>query len=245
MDIWALADLHLSHGVPSKTMEIYGDHWKGYHDAIEANWRACVGDEDLVLIAGDISWAMHMPEALIDLEWIEALPGQKVIIRGNHDYWWSSISKVRSHLPPSLRAIQNDAVVIDGIAICGSRLWDNPALRFSAAIPLEERPHDPFDEKAQAECKRIWDREIHRLEMSLKALPENAERRICMTHYPPSNFELSSTAATDLLEKYKIDTCIFGHLHALDPGEPFIGEKGGVRYYLTASDYVSFRPIKL
>lgn len=245
MKIWALADLHLSFSVPAKSMAIFGDHWIDYHDKIEKHWRAAVGKEDLVLIAGDITWAMRMEEAIIDLAWIDALPGTKVIIRGNHDYWWSSIGKVRKACPPSLHAIQNDALSFGNIAVCGARLWDNHALRFSGTIPLEDKPHDPFDPEKQETDDKILARELSRLEMSLQALPTTAKRRICMTHYPPTNFELATTPATSLMEKYSIDTCIFGHLHALQPGKAFIGEKNGIKYYLTASDYVGFKPLEI
>lgn len=245
MKIWALADLHLSFSVPAKSMEIFGSHWSGYHDKIENNWRACVAKEDLVLIAGDITWAMRIEEARIDLEWIDALPGTKVMIRGNHDYWWSSIGKVRKALPSSIHAIQNDSFTFGDVAICGSRLWDNHALRFSGVIPLEDTPQSPSDPEKKAEDDKILQRELARLEMSLAALPQTAARRICMTHYPPTNFQLETTAATTLLEKYKIDTCLFGHLHALEPGEGFIGEKNGVQYFLTACDYLGFRPVEI
>lgn len=245
MKIWALADLHLSFSVPAKSMEIFGEHWSGYHQKIEENWRASIAKEDLVLIAGDITWAMRIEEAIIDLEWIDALPGTKVVIRGNHDYWWSSISKVRKALPPSIHAIQNDCATFGDVAVCGTRLWDNHALRFSGIIPLEDEPHDPFDSEKKAEDDKILQRELGRLEMSLAAMPKTAERRICMTHYPPTNFELETTAATRLLEEYKIETCLFGHLHALEPGEGLIGEKNGVKYYLTACDYLGFQPLEI
>lgn len=245
MKIWAIADLHLSFSVPAKSMEIYGEHWSGYHEKIEANWRESVAEEDLVLIAGDITWAMRIEEAIIDLEWIDALPGTKVLIRGNHDYWWSSIGKVRGALPPSIHAIQNDCATFGSIAVCGTRLWDNHSLRFSGKIPLEDAPHDPLDPEKRATDDKILSRELGRLEMSLKAMPQTAQRRICMTHYPPTNFELETTRATELLEKYRVDTCLFGHLHALEPGNSFIGNKNGVKYYLTASDYIGFQPLEI
>lgn len=243
MKIWAIADLHLSFSVPAKSMDIFGEHWSGYHEKIELYWREAVAPEDLVLIAGDITWAMHMKEAHIDLKWIDSLPGTKILIRGNHDYWWSSISKVRASLPPSIHAIQNDSITIGDIAIGGTRLWDNPALRFTGVVPLEDRPQSPFDDAARAECEKILARELHRLEMSLQSMPTSAKKRIAMIHYPPTNFELETTSATQLLERYHIDTCLFGHLHALKPGKAWLGTKNGVSYYLTASDYLGFKPI--
>jgi uncharacterized protein len=124
MSIWAIADLHLSFGVPNKGMELFGEHWRDHPQRIEAAWRARVRAEDLVLIAGDISWAMRPEEVMKDLEWIASLPGTKVMIRGNHDYWWPSMKKLVAMLPPTLHAIHNSAWKWGEVAVGGSRLWD-------------------------------------------------------------------------------------------------------------------------
>jgi uncharacterized protein len=121
--IWAIADLHLCFSTPEKSMEIFGEAWKNYLQKIEYHWRENVREEDLVLIAGDISWAASLEKALVDLHWIDKLPGIKVMIRGNHDSWWTSINKVRLSLPQSLHCIQNDVFVWNEVAIAGTRLW--------------------------------------------------------------------------------------------------------------------------
>ena len=125
MKIFAISDLHLSNSC-DKPMDIFGGNWEGYTDKIIQNWNKRVGTEDLVLIAGDISWAMKLEEAQADLDWIDKLPGRKIIIKGNHEYWWKSISAVREILPQSIMAIQNDAIKIDDFIICGTRGWTVP-----------------------------------------------------------------------------------------------------------------------
>jgi hypothetical protein len=125
MSIFAIGDLHLPGG-DDKPMQVFGAHWEGHWEKIRADWRARVTGEDAVLIPGDISWAMHLEDALPDLRAIGELPGRKILLRGNHDYWWGAISRVRDVLPPGMYALQNDALVLDGVAFCGSRGWTYP-----------------------------------------------------------------------------------------------------------------------
>ena len=124
MTIWVLADVHLAFGNPKKSMEVFGPAWKDYPKRIKEAWERLVGPDDLVLIPGDISWAMKLEDALVDLDWIDRLPGHKLIIRGNHDYWWPSASKLRAVLPPTIHFIQNDAFEWNDITFGGARLWD-------------------------------------------------------------------------------------------------------------------------
>ena len=131
--IWALADLHLAHSVPSKNMAVFGPVWEGYMDKMAASWKELVKPDDLVLLPGDITWAMKLEEAKIDLAWIDSLPGTKVLIRGNHDYWWSSAKKMSEMFPPSVHFIHNNAYHFNDIAIGGSRLWRFWFYRLSAA----------------------------------------------------------------------------------------------------------------
>ena len=150
MKVFAISDLHLSINNP-KPMDIFGPVWEGYVDKIFDDWKAKVTDEDIVLLAGDFSWAMKLEDALSDLKLLETLPGKKVIIRGNHDYWWKSISAVRGILPKNFYAVQNDAIKFDNIIICGTRGWQVP----------ENGEQTP-------ENKKIFDREVIRLELTLK-----------------------------------------------------------------------------
>jgi len=217
-------------------MDKFGPVWANYMERIATNWRAVVKAEDLVLLPGDISWAMTMEEAIKDFEWLEALPGTKVMIRGNHDYWWSSPSKVRANLPPSLHIIQNDAFSFHGISIGGTRFWDSPEFNFSHCFGKSfEAP--PIDEK-------IYLRELERLELSLKKLDPKARFRVVMTHYPPIGSDLKPSKVSALLEKYNVNLSLFGHLHGLQGGKLF-GERGGVDYILVAADYLDFKPKKV
>lgn len=250
MAVWALADLHLSFGVPNKEMDVFGEVWVNHPKKIEANWRAVVGDDDLVLIAGDISWAKHLEESFPDLEWIDSLPGTKVMIRGNHDYWWSAISKVRRILPPSIHVIQNDSFSWhEEVTVGGARLWDNYEFNFDGVVkeidvdcikPLTETDLDP------KRAEKIFNRELQRLEKSLRSLNPRAKNRIVMTHYPPVGPQLEDTRVSKMLEHYRVDICVFGHVHSLRHGVgPLFGEKNGVRYHMTAGDYLDFHPLKL
>ena len=248
MAIWALADLHLAFGVPNKNMEAFGNQWIGYVEKIKKNWLAHISPEDLVLIAGDISWATRLEEALVDLEWIHALPGTKVMIRGNHDYWWSSLSKVEKFLPSSLHVIQNNVFNWKNVTVGGSRLWDTSAYSFNSFINYVETPIQS-KEKAEKydfkEAERIFERELGRLELSLKHLNRSADIKIVMTHYPPIGADMHNSQVSSLLEKYGVDICVFGHLHNVKERSLPFGEKNRIQYYLTSCDYLNFSPLKI
>ncbi|OGN70801.1 MAG: phosphoesterase [Chlamydiae bacterium RIFCSPLOWO2_02_FULL_49_12] len=250
MSLWALADLHLSFSVPEKSMELFGPLWKGYAQKIERNWKAHVQADDLVLIAGDICWAVRFEEALVDLAWIDALPGTKALIRGNHDYWWDSKKKMRSVLPPSIRIIDKDALFWNGIAIGGARLWDSEEYHFDELIHFQENPHArvrTLEEREQKKERdeRLFNRELDRLRLSLQQLDRTAKRRIALTHYPPIGNDLKPSLAAGILEEFRIDVCLFGHLHNLKKEMPLFGEARGVRYALTSCDYLDFTPLKI
>lgn len=237
MSIWAIADLHLSFGVPNKEMDIFGEQWKGHAEKIKRHWEENILPEDLVLIAGDVSWAMNAEQVSHDLAWLERLPGTKVMVKGNHDYWWESFSKVQKILPPSCHVIQNNAFQWKTISIAGTRLWDTHEYNFDAFCADSEEPRT--DTEAG---EKIFVRELHRLEMSLKAMPPNAEKKIVMTHYPPISAALEDSRVSRLLEVYGINACVFGHLHNMKQTDLPFGEKNGIRYYLVACDYLHFKP---
>ena len=250
MSIWALSDLHLAFGVPSKTMEEFGPSWHQYAEKIEANWRKMIAPDDLVLIPGDISWAVGLEEALIDLQWIDALPGTKVILRGNHDYWWSSASKLAKVMPPSIRFIHNNAIEWNDVSIGGSRLWDTPEYRFEDFIVFQpnprarvKTPEELAHEKEEEE--RIFVRELERLKLSLSKMNPNAALKIAMTHYPPIGSDLAPTRASQILEEFHIDVCVFGHLHNVKPNSLSFGSARGVKYLFTSCDYLHFIPVKV
>lgn len=250
MTIWALADVHLSFGNPKKNMEAFGPKWKDYQNHIKATWEKLVGPEDLVLIAGDISWATKMEEALKDLDFLDSLPGEKLLIRGNHDYWWPSAKKLSGILPPSLHFIHNSAFDWNEITFGGTRLWDTPEYSFGDVIEFVENPlvrkKSPEElAKEKDDAKKIFARELERLTLSLEKLNPKAKTRIALTHYPPIGADLRPSRTAAMLEDFKIDICVFGHLHNVrEKALPF-GTARGVRYLFTSADYLSFTPIKV
>lgn len=224
MRLFAIGDLHLSHS-SDKPMSVFGPNWENHAQRIRQAWCERVRPEDAVLIPGDISWAMQLSEAGPDLEYIGSLPGLKVLMRGNHDYWWNSLAKVRSALPEGVYALQNDIVELEGAVIAGSRGWMCPG---SAGFDGE---HD----------RKIYDREVMRLELSLSRAPKGA-RIIGMLHYPPFNEKRQPSGFTELFEKYGAETVVYGHLHGRSCRNAFEGVRNGVEYLLCSADYLDFTP---
>jgi len=221
MKVFAISDLHLSINNP-KPMDIFGPVWDNYLIDIEKDWNEKVTDEDIVLIPGDISWAMKFEEAKADLDYICGLKGHKVIIKGNHDYWWSSISEIRNYLYNNTYALQNDAIKIGNVVICGSRGW----------TVLDENEKTAQDEK-------IYRRELIRMELSLKSMQvkkEIGDRVIVMTHFPPFNYSLDDNSMTEMFEKYGVNAVVFGHLHSYDKKQKLNFDKNNIKYYLTSCD---------
>jgi predicted phosphohydrolase len=255
MTVWALSDPHLAFGVPTKTMESFGPAWEAYADKIKKHWQERVATEDLVLIPGDISWAMHLQEAVVDLLWIDALPGKKIILRGNHDHWWGSLAKLAKVMPASITPIQNNALLWVSssgkrVAIGGSRLWDTPEYSFNAFIEFRENPlarHKSPEEIAQEKenAEKIFARELERLRMSLSQLDPTADIRIALTHYPPIGADLAPSSASRILEEFDIDICVFGHLHNVRAGTLPFGTARGVQYLFTSCDYLQFVPLRV
>jgi len=229
MGILAIGDLHLSTS-NNKPMDVFGGEWENHIEKIREGWNRVVDDGDLVIVAGDISWAMHLDEALSDLNLLDALKGTKLLLRGNHDYWWSSISKVRAVLPPSILALQNDSFTWQETVICGTRGW---------ICPGEEGFTDNGDEK-------VYLREVQRLQLSLDhAVKSGCKRIIAAMHYPPYNRNNQESDFTKLLEEYNVEICVFGHIH--DQGRDYIfqGLKNGVQYCFVAADGINFTPVRL
>lgn len=228
MKIYAISDLHLSTNC-DKPMDIFGGNWEGYADKIVSNWNNKVSDEDYVLIAGDISWAMRLEDAVSDLEWIHKLKGKKIIIKGNHEYWWKSISAVRAILPDSIQAIQNDAIKLDDVIICGTRGW---------VVPEDGKDYSPEDEK-------IYKREVERLKLTLmfaKQLQTNNEKIICMMHFPPHNAAGDESEFMKLFVEYGVSDVVFGHLHGYTNCKRF-ENIDGVNYYFTSCDHINNDPV--
>jgi predicted phosphohydrolase len=247
MTIWAIADLHLSFGVPNKSMDVFGPRWERHPERVKTNWEAKVKADDLVLIAGDISWAKRPEEAVPDLKWIDALPGTKVMIRGNHDYWWESLKKLQTIMPPSIHIIQNNAFNWNDVSVAGCRMWDTSEFSFDENVQYYEASSklvtQPYVEQNLAEAERIFEREFNRLEMSLKCLNSQARLKVVMTHYPPIGPDLKSSRISKLLTQYGVHICVFGHVHNVKEGTLNFGIHDGVKYVFTACDYLNCDPI--
>ena len=244
--LFAIADLHLSFAQP-KPMDVFGDAWSQHVEQLETAWRERVGSGDVVLVAGDISWAMRLSGALPDLEWIDRLPGRKVLIRGNHDYWWESISKLRALPLPSLHFLQYDAVVFGDLAVGGTRMWDLPEVSWP-----QERRALPEDVRAgarttDAQNAKILARELTRLDLSLGRLPDGVAHRVAMLHYPPISSDGRGSRASRAMAAHGVELCVFGHLHSLGhlPRAGTDCVVDGTRYLLVAGDHVAFQPLEL
>ncbi len=224
MHLYAIGDLHLSGEPPGKPMQIFGEHWRNYRQLLADNWRRSVHAEDYVIICGDISWAMQLAAAAPDLTWLAGLPGQKILLRGNHDYWWESLSKMQQLWGNEFQFLQNNCLLAGTVAICGSRGWLLPSAEgFSAA-----------DQK-------IYAREGVRLELSLQAAAKQQPSRIVAAlHYPPLTQPGEKNLFTELLEHYGVSECVYGHLHGDACQNAFNGLSGGVRYTLVSCDSRQF-----
>ena len=225
MAVYAIADLHLP--AQQKPMDVFGEHWRDHFQRIRRDWLERVTPSDVVLLPGDISWAMRLEEALEDLNCIGSLPGRKILLRGNHDYCWSSIGRVRRALAEGTYALQNDSLLIDGRLYAGSRGWTLPG------------------PEATAEDLRIYARERLRLEMSLThARHSSGEAPITvMMHYPPMTDE--QQGFSDILEAYGVTDCVYGHLHGVAIYGAVRGLRGTVRYHQVSCDGLGFRLYQL
>lgn len=247
MKIWAIADLHLSFGVKNKSMDVFGPAWVMHHEKIATHWRSLISKQDLVLIAGDISWALSLENALPDLRFIDELPGIKVLIKGNHDLWWKTAGKLRKNLPPSLHIISHDAFSYNGVTVAGARLWENPAINYNdfiefqkvEGINIRQKEYTPEEIAHDAE---IYQKEIERLAQSISAMDKISSTRIVMVHYPPFGPSHEETEVTRLLSQEKIDYCLFGHLHNLKKNAPVECKIGFTKYICTSCDWLGFIP---
>lgn len=230
MKVYAISDLHLSINNP-KPMDIFGEVWNNYLDDIENSWNERVTDDDIVLIAGDISWAMDLEGVVPDLEYLSKFKGKKVLLRGNHDYWWHSISAVRKLLGENMYAVQNDCIRFGNIIVGGSRLWTTPEKDFAS-------PDD----------KKIYDRELIRIKLSLdsmKKIRKEGDVVVFMTHFPPFNSRLAPSPFTELFAEYKVDCVVYGHLHGKGIRVVPSAQIDGVKYVLSSCDLVDNKLVEI
>lgn len=223
--IFALSDLHLDF-TKEKDMQVFGEQWLDYENRIFKEWNI-ISNDDLLLIAGDISWAMHLEEAKKDLDRIEVMPGTKLMIKGNHDYWWSSINKIRSLDYKSIHFLQNDAIVFSDTRIAGTRGWLSP--------------DDPNFTSAD---EKVFRRELIRLDLSLSyKLSKPYNKTIVMFHYPPFNRFGKPNEFEEILLKHEVDLVIYGHVH----GNHYAPEGifNNIKYVCSSADKLAFKPIEI
>ncbi len=228
MRLFAMSDFHLSLD-GAKPMDKFGSHWENHPERIAEICGEMITDDDIFLIPGDHSWGLRLEDADEDLKFIESLPGKKILCKGNHDYWWQGIGKVRQRFP-SLTFLQNDAVTIGEVSCCGTRGWTLPGTPGYVASK---------DEK-------YLDREVARLKMSLQQLDPAAKLRIALIHYPPLLSNNLYTPFSDALAEAKVDLCVYGHIHLSKSGNQDVpcynGRHFGVRYQLVSCDTLEFIP---
>lgn len=237
--VYGLADLHLSfldyvepgkwHLVEEhKPMNCFGPQWERHFQKIFDNWTKTVTSQDVVLVPGDISWALKPSDAVYDLYYLSLLPGKIIAVQGNHDYWWQGITKVRRMVPPNMEVIQNDCVMVGKTAICGTRGWLCP----------NESQFTDHDAK-------IYAREQLRLQLSLQSAPDRAERIVVMMHYMPTNEQHEKNGFIALMQQYGVSMCVYGHLHAQAHETKLPDECWGIKFHLVSADYLDFRPLLL
>ena len=223
MKVFAISDLHLSTNC-QKPMDIFGKSWVNYFELICADWKAKVSQDDVVLLPGDFSWAMRMEDALADFELVAQLPGKKVIVRGNHDYWWNTLSQVRNAIPKDFFALQNDCLRFGDVLICGTRGWVCPD-----------------GDNLNAEDKKIYLREVERLKLSIASMQKQRQpedKVIAIMHYPPFNGRYEDSDFVKQFVQADIKTVVYGHLHGKDCRSNLYMKKFGIDFYLTSCDLV-------
>ena len=228
MSLFVIADLHLSFGC-NKPMDVFPG-WKDYTQRLEQNWRSLVKESDTVVIAGDISWAMKLEETEQDFAFIHRLPGQKILMKGNHDYWWSTKSKIERFLQEkgftSMKVLHNNAYIVENVAVCGTRGW-------------------LYNSETEEDIK-IVNREVGRLVASLDdAVRQDAHAQtIVFLHYPPVYGNMACAGILDVLETRHIEQCYFGHIHGNQASKKAVrGNYHGIKMHLISCDYVNFMPI--
>ncbi|MBU5669343.1 metallophosphoesterase [Peptoniphilus sp. MSJ-1] len=218
--IYAIGDLHFDYS-KEKPMDVFGENWIDHEEKIINNWKKRINEEDLVLLPGDISWALKLKDSIDDLKRIDNLPGKKIISKGNHDYWWSSLNKMNNLGFESIEFLFNNSFEYKDYSICGTRGWAS---------------RDSFEFNENDE--KIYLREVIRLENSLKEAKN--KKIIAMIHYPPFNQDFKPNEFSKMLSDYGVEKCVYGHLHGQGHKYRFQGEMLGVEYQFVASDFLNF-----
>ena len=226
MALYAIGDLHLSFSC-NKSMEVFGDAWKDYVSRLEAS-LSCLTEEDTIILAGDTSWGMSLQEAEADFRFLDRFPGRKLLLKGNHDYWWTTVSKMKRFLEEreirSLDFLHNNAFTYGDYALCGTRGW---------FLEEDQRPHNA----------KVLAREVGRLEASLKAA--EGKPILCFLHYPPLYQGYECPEILETLKKYHVRHCCYGHLHGPTIRRRLEGNRSGIEFSLISADYLGFIPKKI
>lgn len=226
MALYVMGDTHLSLG-SSKPMDVFGGAWEGYMEKLTQGLSVLTPDDTLV-IAGDVSWGMSLEESEQDFAWLHALPGEKILLKGNHDYWWNTAAKMNRFFQEkgfdSLRILHNNCYYYGDVALCGTRGWF-------------------YEEDKEGQSAKVFNRELQRLETSLKAAGE--AEKLCFLHYPPFYTGYRCEPILELLENYQVKACYYGHLHGGSHRLAIQGISGTVDYRLISADFLKFRPEKI
>ena len=237
MSIYALADLHLSLSVPGKSMEVFGPSWDGYISRIKESWESTVKEDDTVLIPGDISWATYIDKAEEDFRFISMLPGRKLLSRGNHDYWWTTMKKMEDFFSEkgllNLEFIRTNVAEAEGCLISGTRGW-----------MIESK-----DSIEGSDNRKIYKREKLRIQMCIDKLneadPGHEKKHILMIHYPPITAKQEFTEFASMIAQNGVDKCVYGHLHGRAHLKAFEGNFEGTEFICVSADFVGFKPVRI
>jgi len=229
---WAISDIHLSFAKP-RDQTRFGEKWRDHTDRIEAAWRARIKPTDIILLPGDLSWAHHARDVRPDVAWLEALPGRKVLVRGNHDYWWKRLHQIRHEvLPDDIQAVQGSCLTIDGVLVCGTM--------------GHLAPNDPY---YQSRKHKSYQRELHWLKSALAQAQANRAPNqpvLLMMHYPPFTSDGQPNSFTEIIEQYRPEACVYGHLHFEHEWQVAVKERRGhTTYHLVTCDYLDMVPQRI
>ncbi|MCI8827995.1 MAG: serine/threonine protein phosphatase [Ruminiclostridium sp.] len=226
MALYAIGDTHLSLGA-DKPMDVFGGAWAGYQEKLTQG-LSVLRPEDTLVIAGDVSWGMSLEESEADFAFLDAFPGTKLLLKGNHDYWWNTAAKMERFFAEkgfsSLRILHNNCHYYGDVALCGTRGWF-------------------YEEEKAGQNQKVFNRELIRLEASLKAAGE--AEKLCFLHYPPFYTGYRCEPILALLERYQVKACYYGHLHGASHRLALQGKQGSVEYHMISADYLKFTPEKV
>ena len=221
MSIYVIGDLHLPFG-EDKPMDIFGEKWQGYTEKLKEDWKYKVKPEDTIFLAGDFSWATYLKDTYEDFKYLNELPGKKILLKGNHDYWWTTLKKLNEFIEEndfkSIKFVYNNSIELENAVVCGTRYW------------AHEEAYDN---------EKIFNRECERAKISLKSIQETANKKpiIFMTHYAPDE------RIIDCVKDFDIKYWIYGHIHS--NYEENIVNVPGIETYLTSCDYLDFKPLRI